>query len=445
MERFAVGQWVASVSTGELHDGTRSVRVEPKVMDLLCLLARANGAVVTHDVLLRELWPRMVVTDDTIARTVSRLRKALGDSTRAPRYIGTVPKRGYRLLVAVRAVETVATPVVVATGDARESSASVAVPTSPAPPAARAPWRSRGQAWSSRIVRSLSGVVAQRGAVAALLAILISIASLAPREAESSAALARADDFYFQFSYVDNQAAIALYRRILQNRPDSAAANAGLASALAQDAIRWPGDGAPGAPTFRRLADALHAGSLSTPAARAKLAIAREYAERAVTLEPRASAAYRARGLVRTAQGELESGLGDHQRAAALDPDAWGALINVADVQQMLGRDDAALQSLDAAYDAMRRAYVREPARVRPWQASLGVLIGERRYARGDVAGAERAWRRVLEDAPYDATATDRLAKLLASAGRDAEARALCDGLRRGRIAADGCGAAART
>lgn len=435
MERFAVGEWVATVSTGELDDGARRIRVEPKVMDLLCLLAKANGEVVTHETLLRELWPRMVVTDDTIARTVSRLRKALGDSTRAPRYVGTVPKRGYRLLVGVHSVEAVECPPALPSRDAS------------APPSREGTrsWRARARAWSSRFVRASRGGVALRGAAAAMVAFVVCIASLAPREAESSAALARADDFYFQFSYVDNQAAIALYRRILQSRPDSAAANAGLASALAQEAIRWPGDGAPGTPTFRRLGDALHAGSLATQSAQAKLAIAREHAERAVALAPRASAAYRARGLVRTAQGELEAGLHDHERAAALDPDAWGALINVADVQQMLGREDESLVSLDAAYDAMRRAYVREPARVRPWQASLGVLIGDRRHARGDLAGAERALRRVLEDSPYDATATERLATLLASEGRDAEARELCGTLRRGGVAADGCGASAHT
>ena len=51
---------------------------------------------------MESLWPGVIVGEDTLARAVSRLRKALGDETKAPTYIETLPKRGYRLIADVK-------------------------------------------------------------------------------------------------------------------------------------------------------------------------------------------------------------------------------------------------------------------------------------------------------------------------------------------------------
>lgn len=75
-------------------------RVEPKVMDLLlCLCARA-GDVVSKDELLQTVWPGTFVTEHVLSHAVWQLRQALGQ----PGLIEAVPKRGYRLTVAVDAV-----------------------------------------------------------------------------------------------------------------------------------------------------------------------------------------------------------------------------------------------------------------------------------------------------------------------------------------------------
>ncbi|KAF1717141.1 hypothetical protein CSC74_08140 [Pseudoxanthomonas yeongjuensis] len=72
-------------------------------MDLLFVLAAHAGQVVTREQLMTRLWPGLVVGEDSLARTVSKLRQSLGDDAKAPRYIETIAKRGYRLRVQVEA------------------------------------------------------------------------------------------------------------------------------------------------------------------------------------------------------------------------------------------------------------------------------------------------------------------------------------------------------
>lgn len=251
-------------------------------------------------------------------------------------------------------------------------------------------------------------------------------AGAVPAPVDAVQLLARADDFYFQFSRADNEAALELYQRVLGLDPDNPAAVAGLANALTQRAIRWPTPPGPGAVEYTRLGDALAAGHLAREPAASQLRRARQLAEAAVLRAPASAAAYKALGLVASAQGELEQGLAAHRRAVELDPAAWGAMINLADVLEQLGRDDEALPWFERAYAAMDADYARNPAQVQRWQEALGVLVAERLRARADLAGAERWYRRVLAIAPLHAGATRGLAAVLAQGG-DADAAArLC-------------------
>ncbi|MEG3193701.1 winged helix-turn-helix domain-containing protein, partial [Lysobacter sp. D1-1-M9] len=70
-------------------------------MDLLLLLAAHPGQVLGRERITAVLWPEVLVGDDSLARTVSKLRQALGDDAKSPRYIETLSKRGYRLLAPV--------------------------------------------------------------------------------------------------------------------------------------------------------------------------------------------------------------------------------------------------------------------------------------------------------------------------------------------------------
>lgn len=77
-----------------------TVRLEPKATAVLVMLAAHPGEVVTREALLETVWPDVVVTDASLTRCVSQLRLALGDDAREPTVIETIPKVGYRLLVA---------------------------------------------------------------------------------------------------------------------------------------------------------------------------------------------------------------------------------------------------------------------------------------------------------------------------------------------------------
>jgi DNA-binding winged helix-turn-helix (wHTH) protein/CheY-like chemotaxis protein len=83
-----------------LHGETAQVeRIEPKAMDVLCMLAANAGQTVTREALLEEVWAGRMVVEAALSRIILSLRNSLGDDARAPTFIETVPKRGYRLLV----------------------------------------------------------------------------------------------------------------------------------------------------------------------------------------------------------------------------------------------------------------------------------------------------------------------------------------------------------
>lgn len=99
---FYVGDWFVDPASSSLSKDNDLVRLEPKVMDLLVELAREPGKVVTREHLEQTVWAGTVVSYDVLSSSVLKLRKALDDSTKEPRYIETIPKKGYRLIAPVR-------------------------------------------------------------------------------------------------------------------------------------------------------------------------------------------------------------------------------------------------------------------------------------------------------------------------------------------------------
>ena len=100
-DEFSVGAYRVHPATNELRLGDDTIQLEPKVMALLVHLVQNAGSMVSREQLFDAVWPGVVVSDDTLTQAVTKLRKAFGDSARQPRYIQTVPKRGYRLCAAV--------------------------------------------------------------------------------------------------------------------------------------------------------------------------------------------------------------------------------------------------------------------------------------------------------------------------------------------------------
>lgn len=98
---FRVAGWTVEPASNRLQGEGTEVRLEPKVMALLVCIAQRPGEPVTREAIERQVWGRAVVGYDALTSSIIKLRKALGDDSRQPRFIETVPKKGYRLIAPV--------------------------------------------------------------------------------------------------------------------------------------------------------------------------------------------------------------------------------------------------------------------------------------------------------------------------------------------------------
>lgn len=92
------------------RDG-KSVPIEPQVFDILCLLARNAGNLVTKDDLIEEIWDGRVVSEAAISSRINAARSAVGDTGRDQKIIRTVPRRGFEMVAPVEITEKSATTV----------------------------------------------------------------------------------------------------------------------------------------------------------------------------------------------------------------------------------------------------------------------------------------------------------------------------------------------
>jgi TolB-like protein/Tfp pilus assembly protein PilF len=101
--RVTFGPFELDLDTGELWKAGASLRLQPQPATVLCLLVRAAGALVTREDIRRRLWGDSTFVDyDTgVDYCVNRIRVALSDSAQAPRYVETLPRRGYRFIAPV--------------------------------------------------------------------------------------------------------------------------------------------------------------------------------------------------------------------------------------------------------------------------------------------------------------------------------------------------------
>ncbi len=105
-ENFTFSEYKVIPQANLLIKRSREKRVEPKVMALLILLVKSNGDVVTRSEILAALWPNIIVGDEVISQLIYSLRNALADDAKNPKYIETIPKKGYRFIAEVKQTET---------------------------------------------------------------------------------------------------------------------------------------------------------------------------------------------------------------------------------------------------------------------------------------------------------------------------------------------------
>ena len=98
---FELGPWSIIPERGLLRQGTVEEHLEPMVMDVLMVLASHQGSVVSRDQLVEAVWAGRFVADEAIVAKIATLRHKLGDDARDPKYIETVTRRGYRLMMPI--------------------------------------------------------------------------------------------------------------------------------------------------------------------------------------------------------------------------------------------------------------------------------------------------------------------------------------------------------
>lgn len=105
-----VGDWQVLPATGQVIRENTEHRLEPRVMAVLVYLAEHAGEIINREELEQQVWQGAVVTYEALTVTINKIRAALDDDSRKPRYIETLPKRGYRLIAPVNTIQSAATP-----------------------------------------------------------------------------------------------------------------------------------------------------------------------------------------------------------------------------------------------------------------------------------------------------------------------------------------------
>ena len=97
-ERIQLGQFVLDIGRYELTRAGQAIRLERIPMDLLILLVREKGRLVSRDEIIERLWGKNVFfdTDNSINTAIRKIRRALGEDPEKPQYIETVQGKGYR-------------------------------------------------------------------------------------------------------------------------------------------------------------------------------------------------------------------------------------------------------------------------------------------------------------------------------------------------------------
>jgi TolB-like protein len=100
-----VGTFELDVRSRELRDGSTRVRLQEQPFEILRLMLERPGDVVTRDELRRRLWAEGTFVDfeHSLNAAIKRLRMALGDDADQPKFVETVPRRGYRFIAATQA------------------------------------------------------------------------------------------------------------------------------------------------------------------------------------------------------------------------------------------------------------------------------------------------------------------------------------------------------
>jgi TolB-like protein/DNA-binding winged helix-turn-helix (wHTH) protein/Flp pilus assembly protein TadD len=102
-QKVRFGRFALDMQTGEIHRNGVRIRLPDQPFRVLTLLLERSGEIVTRDDLRLKLWPAdtFVDFDHGLNNAINRIREVLGDSAESPRFIETLPRRGYRFIASL--------------------------------------------------------------------------------------------------------------------------------------------------------------------------------------------------------------------------------------------------------------------------------------------------------------------------------------------------------
>lgn len=348
-DEFVVGEWTVAPSRNLLTRGDEAVRVEPRVMDALVLFADRAQQLVSKETLIEHVWSARYVTDDVVTVTIYALRKALGDDARQPRYIETVPRRGYRWLVPKEPAAGRRQPA----DDVRQTATG-----------------SKPTASMKRFSRPMAGAMAML-----ILFVLGSAWMLSRAQYRRHIPSLEAHEAYVKGRYFLDQRSVRGWKQALEQferavalDPDDPAAQAGLAdtyTAMADFGVASPAELRPRAMKAAQRALQLNARSAEGQAAvgRAELLFDWDFgaAERslshAIALDPDYMPAYQGMAWLKSARGQHAAAIDAAQRARQLDPVNTARYTELAWVLALGGRHADAMREIDRALQLNPRAF----------------------------------------------------------------------------------------
>ncbi len=348
------------------RDGV-SLNVAGLSFHLLRYLLLQGNRVVGFDELIEQVWAPAVVNEETVTQRVKLLRQALGDDGRQPRYLRSVRGQGYQLCASPRPL-----------ADGGETTEA----HRPLQAARRVPalW-----SWAGGLLIVLALVLAWR------------YGKSGAETTTPPAAAAPADDLVRRAAYYagigqrdNNERAIDLYRRALQENPGSVEARLGLSRAYGARVclFNFPPEWA---------------------------VKAQELAESIIKVHPDLASAHAALGYAHDCRGRIDDALAGYERAVALDPAADGSRASAAYLYDRKGRlADALIANTSLQGD---------PARVRYLQLQIANNLDLLGYPQA----AEGRYRRSFELYPDNVFSNIAWPRYLFRHGRLSEAQAALD------------------
>lgn len=359
------------------------VELSHRAFDVLQYLLEHRGRDVARSEVIAAVWPRTIVEDNNLDQAVSALRKALGDSPAQPRFVLTIPGRGYRFIGPVEVVAAIAS---------RDQSVT--------DPQAK-PERARTASVLRRAFGGRRGAAVGAFVLAGVIA-MVAWAVVHEPDGASATPLPGSDAYEFYAAGLyhwqrrgpgSHAEAVQNFERAVTIEPRFAAGWASLSGALAATAVF----------NSARPAEALPR-ALSA-------------ARRAVELDPRSATAYAALGHALVLSGHrFAEGEAHYAKAVALDP-------QLAQVRVWRALNLAHLGRLDAAVEEMRTAQRLDPRSLGS-SANLGLLL----YLRRDYSAARTHLERLLVVEPQSAQTRVYLARVLLAMGDPAAAIELTGG-----------------